>query len=177
MSTAQGSDPTSRCEDAATAYIRRIAPRVLRTAVCYTEDPVLAQDIAQEVLAKIYFKIWPDDVKRAKLLDRPGYLSRVILNCFLDHCRAPKSRSNRTEVALDPAQGYAAAPEMDHELSMAIRELPDDERAMIELLIQLDFNCRTAGELLGLSGTQPYRLRDRAYRSLAKLLHDHEEEV
>jgi len=146
------------------------APEILRRAYYYTGDPVLAQDIAQETAIKVY-KAWPHEETRGKILSQPGYLQKIIKNCFLDHIKV-HSRTNRGEVELDAGWHHQAGTETDQGLRLAVLSLKDDEQEMIILRYYQGLTIKDAGTQLGLSPSQAYRLHDKALAHLTGLLEE-----
>jgi len=153
-------------------WFRQFAGQLLWWAYLYARDPKLAEDIAQEAAVKV-FKAWPDDETREKILTCPGYVRTIVCHCFLDYIKVP-SRTNHREAELDIERYDRDDGRTDHELRIAVRDLPGDEQDMIILCYYNDLTIKEAGSRLGLSLSQAYRLHDKALAHLAGLLHEGE---
>lgn len=153
-------------------WFRTCAESLLRQAYFYTREPKLAEDIAQDAAVKV-FKAWADEETRGKILTQPGYVRAIVCHCFLDHIKV-LSRTNRREVELDIKRHDRAGGEIDHDLHEAVLGLDDDERDMIILRYYNDLTTKRAGNQLGLSASQAYRLHDKALAHLAEVLDEGE---
>jgi RNA polymerase sigma-70 factor (ECF subfamily) len=153
-------------------WFRKSAAQLLRQAYYFTRDPELAEDIAQDAAVKV-FKAWPDEETRSKILTQPGYVRAIVYHCFLDYIKVP-SRTNHREAELAIERYDRSDREIDHDLRRAVLGLADDERDMILLRYYNGLTIREAGNQLGLSPAQAYRLHDKALASLAGLLDEGE---
>lgn len=153
-------------------WFRTFAGQLLRQAYFYTREPKLAEDIAQDTAVKV-FKAWADEETRGKILTQPGYVRAIVFHCFLDHIKVP-SRTNRGEVELDINRHDQPSSEIDHDLHKAVLGLDDDERDMIILRYYNDLTTKEAGNQLGRSPSQAYRLHDKALAHLAEVLDEGE---
>jgi len=149
-------------------WLRQSSRLLLQTARFCTGDEKLAEDIAQEAAIKV-FKAWADDKTRDQILTGPGYLRKIVVNCYLDHIKV-RSRTRLSEVELDIERDSGFHTENDHSLRIAVLHLGDDERNMIILRYYDDLTTKDAGLQLGLSTSQAYRLHRKALAHLARLL-------
>lgn len=153
-------------------WFRQSAGEILRLAYFCTRDPVLAEDIAQEVAIKAY-KAWANEVIRNRILTQPGYVRTMVKNAFRDHVKVP-SRTNRGEVELDAERHSGRGAEMIHDLRLAVLSLDDDEFRMIDFRYYQDLTIKEAGARLGLSASGAYRLHDKALAHLTGLMKERE---
>ena len=97
-------------------YVTARLPALLRYATALSADPVLAQDVVQDVLVKACLR-W-DRIERA---DRPDdYVRRMVLNQYLSWRRRWHVRSVRSA----PPEVLQAhqAPVADHATAVADRD-------------------------------------------------------
>ena len=149
-------------------YAAARLPALLRYATVLTADPVLAQDVVQDVLVKACLR-W-DRIQRA---DRPDdYVRRMVLNEYLSwrrrwHVRSVRSappevlQAHQTPVA-DHAASVADRDEVRHRLA----RLPRRQRAMVVLRYYEGLDDAAIAEHLGL---RPGSVRSGLSRALASL--------
>jgi RNA polymerase sigma-70 factor (sigma-E family) len=140
-------------------------PAVLKFAAVLAGDRVIAEDLAQEVLVRVYSR-WD----KIGCLDRPEfYVRKMILNEFLSWRR----RSVR-QVLAGGAAGEPASMAPDHAHVYAERQallaelgkLPRRQRAVLVLRYYEDRGDAEIAELLGCT---PGTVRGYASRALAAL--------
>lgn len=130
-----------RRTDAFEALCRAEYDGLVRTAYLICGDPHEARDLAQEALARAYER-W----RTVSRHDRPGaWCSRVVVNLALS------SRRRRSRAARLPLRAEAVDPEepIDPQLIAALRELGDQQRAVVVLRYLCDLSIAETADLLG----------------------------
>jgi RNA polymerase sigma factor (sigma-70 family) len=153
------------------AWLRDNRDRLLRYAHFHTWDADLAEDVAQDAAMKI-FRSWADDELRRRITTSRGYVFTIVKNSFIDF-RKVRSRTNEFEDELTDEEPHEATvphddPESGWAVRAAIRRLDDDERDLLFLTYYEDLKVKEAGQLLGLTEAQAYRLHERAKRNLLR---------
>jgi RNA polymerase sigma factor (sigma-70 family) len=156
-------------------FDRLIRPHVMimyQSALRLLGDPHDAEDLVQDVLSKLYRRL--SEVEKVEAL-RP-WLLRVVYNAYVDFLRR-QGRSPET-VADDVA--YEAAPEraerepdlayqqaeLGAQLANAVAQLPEDQRAIVELHLVQGYTLQELAETLG---TPLGTLKARVHRAKNKL--------
>ncbi len=159
----------ARGERAAMAALtRRCLPVVHAVARRLLNDPVEAEDVAQETFLKVWRAIDRYDPARARL---EAWTGKIAANACYDRLR------KRGETALDDAAPERAdgAPRADalieardsaNQVRAAIDALPPRQRAALELCALRDHTNIEAAEMLGLSVEALESLLSRARRRL-----------
>lgn len=165
---------------------RRYEDRVFRMALGYLQDPQLAQEVASEVFAKVFFK---------SHLYRPqgnfsGWLFEVARNHALSTLRARRRRPvpvSSLPVSSDDEQEddilhvlpdgrthrEAEEREFDEAFRKAVERLPERYRTVFDLCVCKGLPYKRTAELLGLpAGTVAIRIM-RARRRLFQELSRH----
>lgn len=140
------------------------AYRLLRNA----ED---AEDLVQDVLVKLYPRL--DEVERIEAL-RP-WLLRIVYHSYVDFLRK-RQRSPVTvsdDVAIlavthdvNEPQDMASRQETATRLSQAVEQLPEDQRALVDLHLVQGY---TLSELVGVFDTPIGTLKARVHRVKKRL--------
>ncbi len=142
------------------ARLTGLARRTLR-------DPHAAEDVLQDVLARVYLR-W-DRIAR---LDQPtAYVNRMLLNACTSWWRRAARRESPSS---DPTAGVpapwqraedTALVERDHMLAL-LRRLPGRQRVV---LVLRHYERMDDAEIAGLLGVAPGTVRSNAHRGLARL--------
>jgi RNA polymerase sigma-70 factor (sigma-E family) len=145
-----------------TAWAQGAAHPLLRTAAALTGDRHAAEDLVQDVLARVYVA-WP------RVEDADAYAHRAVVNASLSRwrrlARRPEAPLGEREVLVDPARGQAAVD--DRELVVhALRRLPPRQRAVLVLRYLEDRTERETADLLGVSVGA---VKSQSSRALARL--------
>jgi RNA polymerase sigma factor (sigma-70 family) len=140
------------------AAFDELFPRACRLARRIVGDPVVAEDIAAEALARAYAR-WP---KVSQLPWREGWVLRVAANLSLDSVRRRPAPVPPTPVA---------APEEDATvlrlaLGAALHALPRRQRQAIALRYLAGLTDGEVGEALGISAGS---VKTHVHRGLAAL--------
>jgi RNA polymerase sigma-70 factor (sigma-E family) len=134
-------------------YAATRLPALLRYAAALTADPVLAQDVVQDVLVKVCLR-W----ERVARAERPDdYVRRMVLNEYLSWRRRWQVRSVRS--APDAVLHAHELPLADHAAGVADRDevrrqlarLRPRQRAMVVLRYFEDLDDATIAARLGIS--------------------------
>ncbi len=138
---------------------------VYRTLLALTGDPDLADDLAQEAVAR--------GIERAGQYRGPApvgaWVHRIALNAWRDHLRRRRLRS---WVGLDrpDAVAVAAAPEREPadlvDLRRALARLPARQRAALVLRYYHEYDYAAIGEALGITSGSAGSLLSRALERL-----------
>ncbi|HEY9475736.1 MAG TPA: SigE family RNA polymerase sigma factor [Mycobacteriales bacterium] len=110
-------------------FVRTRSPRLFRTALAMTGDRQGAEDLTQEVLAKVY-------VRWSTIRTSPdAYARRVLVHAVTDRWRR---RGRRPETPLQPGHDRPAPDSSDalalrDQLVRALRTLPPRQRAVVAL--------------------------------------------
>jgi RNA polymerase sigma-70 factor (sigma-E family) len=145
-------------------YVVQRRAALFRFAVVLSGDPVLAEDVVQNVLGRA-FELWP----RIDAVGNPhAYIRRMVVNEYLSWRRRLQRTSPSAEVsvlleaAADHAQAHAERIGMVEEL----RRLPRRQRAVLVLRYYEDLDDSEIADLLGCAQST---VRSYAARALATL--------
>lgn len=139
------------------AYATARRAQLYRTACLLCGDPHRAEDVVQDVLARLYAN-W-SRVTRADNVE--GYVRRILVNTHYSERRRPWRReSPSTSVDLPPLEP-GLAPEDADAIWTAIRALPPGQRKVIVLRHIWDRSVEETAADLGISpGTVKTQTRD-----------------
>jgi len=136
-------------------------PTLARALLLLTGDPVEAEDLAQEALARA-FERWA----RVGQMDSPaGYVYRTALNLHrkrLRHLRVRARQVLRSGGAEDPAGVVASRMEVQR----ALRAVSREQREALVLVEWLGLDPQEAGAVLGIEAVS---VRGRLHRARAAL--------
>lgn len=144
-----------------------------------------AEDISQEVFITLYRKLYQFDTSRKF----PPWLQRITVNTCITHLRKKnkvvmlnfdETWSNRNQLFPtanyeDPAVVYDQK-ELMAEIWDAVRQMPENYRAMIVLRYQLELTNQEIADTLGISRENVEVRMHRARKSLRKILLHRQEE-
>lgn len=139
-------------------------PRLVRALAYLTGDVGVAEDLAQEALARAYQR-W----STVRTLDSPGgWVHRVGLNLARSRWRrvVVARRVERQLVAAGLAEPEVASGDPDDPVWQAVLALPLDQRQAVVLRYVLDFDAAAAASI---AGTTPEAIRTRALRGRTAL--------
>lgn len=144
------------------AFCRRTHPRLVRTLAAATGDAALADELAQEALARAWER-W----SHVRTLDLPeAWCYRVAINLARSQFRrraAARRAHERMPAPLTTVDGHESS---DDELMSALRHLPEQQRAVVALRFLADLSVETTAEVLGIpTGT----VKSTTNRALAAL--------
>jgi RNA polymerase sigma factor (sigma-70 family) len=142
-------------------FFRGQYPSLCRALALLTGDPIEAEDLAQEALARVYER-WD---RVAGMASPGGYLYRIALN--LQRKRV-KRRSR--PAAVRPASGSGADPaevvEARTEVARMLGALPVGQRQALVLIEWLGLDATEAAQMLGI---KPASVRVRVHRAKTAL--------
>lgn len=119
--------------------------KIVALALAWTGDREVAQDVAQEVLARA-FRQWA----KVSSLDAPGgWTHRVAINLLIDR-RRDLDRRSLASARLGQPSPYEL-PEPADSWQAAVRQLPDRERAAVVLHYVADLSVAQIAEMLSVS--------------------------
>ena len=130
------------------AYCRREYPRLVGALSLYCGDALVAEEFAQEALARAC-----DRWDRVREMDAPGaWVHRVAMNLANSHFRRRRAeRRANTRHGL----GHDASGDEDVAAAVALREavanLPPKQRAAVALRFYLQYSVAETAELMGCS--------------------------
>lgn len=165
----------ARDQDAWRQLVNRYARRLYALAYSRTKDPVLAEEIAQSVLATVATTLTQGTYAEQGRFE--PWLFRIAMNRLRDHARrAAHQRTHRAPGDPDAALQHLAAapasqPSIDPDpklasLRNAVESLNDQERELIELRHHAGLEFKAIAELLN----EPLgTLLARHHRALKKL--------
>ena len=144
---------------------RRELPTMIALATTMTGDTHLGADIAYEAMLRLY-REWT----RVGAMERPGaWVRRVVINLAID-ARRSRMRESLAISRLNPNPTTDAAEPTSEQFWIAVRALPDRQRAAIALHYIDDMAVADIADVLGVTvGTVKTSLFY-ARRSLAKTL-------
>ena len=154
---------------------------VARTAARYFQRPEQIEEIIQIAFAKAFVEL--PRFRGEHELSLPSWLGRIAANACLDTLRSQKRKpedlqceltSGETETILD----ITAATGLSSEESLVSRDLsqkllahlPEDDRALLQMLYVEDMSVAEIGDLLGWSVSKVKIRAWRARHSLRKVL-------
>jgi RNA polymerase sigma-70 factor (ECF subfamily) len=153
------------------AFVRRFQRRVFGLALSIVSDPGLAEDIAQEALAKAWRHAQAYDPRRGSVAT---WLLTITRNLAIDAVRLRRAQPTDPEVlaalevpssAADPAD-TAASQDDAGRIRAAVRRLPLDQR---RALVLAAFHGRTAKEISAAEGIPLGTAKTRIRSGLLKL--------
>jgi RNA polymerase sigma-70 factor (sigma-E family) len=140
-------------------------PALLAFAVVLAGDRAGAEDLAQEVLVRVYLR-W-DKIAR---LDRPEwYVRKMILNEFLSGRRRSRRQATATGLDADSAGSVPDHAELYGERQALLSELGKLPRRQRAVLVLRYYEDRGDAEIAKLLGCTPGTVRGYAARGLAAL--------
>ena len=154
---------------------------VARTAARYFQRPEQIEEIIQIAFAKAFVEL--PKFRGEHEMSLPSWLGRIAANACLDMLRSQKRKpedlqceltTGETETILD----LTAATGLSSEESLISRDLsqkllahlPEDDRALLQMLYVEDMSVAEIGDLLGWSGSKVKIRAWRARHSLRKVL-------
>ncbi|MEJ2509524.1 MAG: sigma-70 family RNA polymerase sigma factor [Gammaproteobacteria bacterium] len=148
-------------------------PRLYRLAYAWSHDPVLADDLVQETLAKALKSA--SQLRNRDALD--SWLFGILANCWRDHFRARREMDNIDDYVLT----NNVTPETEHEqqhitdrVRRAVGGLPEGQRQVLTLVDLEGFTYAEVADVLMIPiGTVMSRLC-RARKTLAERLFEFE---
>jgi RNA polymerase sigma-70 factor (ECF subfamily) len=141
-------------------------PRLLGTLTLYCNDRAVAEELAQEALARVCVS-W----SKVRRMDAPGaWVNRVAINLANSHFRR-KGAERRAREKLE-ARADRSLRFDDHDLEMVLRravaELPKRQRAALVLRYFGDMSVSSTAEALGMPEGTVKRLTYDAIAALRK---------
>jgi RNA polymerase sigma-70 factor (sigma-E family) len=122
-------------------------PELCRLGYWLTGDWGQAEDLAQDALARVYWR-WP----LARRLDRPDqYTRKVLVNRYRSLLRRALVEARHAGRVDAPVDGQPADHDGSLALWAAVRRLPPRQRAVLVLRYQQDLPEAEVARLLGLS--------------------------
>ncbi|MFJ4435477.1 SigE family RNA polymerase sigma factor [Streptomyces sp. NPDC088923] len=151
----------ARREAEAEEFLRRVSPRLFRTALLLCGDHHLAEDLVQTALGKLYVS-WA----RVSRADHPeAYARAVLTRTYLSHVRLRRTRE-RPVAELPERAAPAEEPALRLALAQALARLTPKERAVVVLRYWEDRDVEETARELRISAGN---VRVRSLRALAKL--------
>lgn len=137
-------EPVGREHDELDAFCRTMHARLVRTLTAATGDRSLADEVAQETLARAWER-WG----QVRTLAAPdAWCFRVAFNLTRSQFRrraAARRAHDRLPVETAMVEGWESS---DDELLEALRRLPDQQRAVMALRYLADLSVETTAEVL-----------------------------
>jgi RNA polymerase sigma-70 factor (ECF subfamily) len=134
-------------------------------------DRIVAEDVAQEAMARAWFQAANYDPSRARFTT---WLYRIVVNLCIDHRRRIPAQSLPDDHDfIDPAPGAEEMMEIDERrasMAAALGDLPDRQRAALTLVYDEGMSGVEAARVLGVSAKAIERLLARARAYLKKRL-------
>jgi RNA polymerase sigma-70 factor, ECF subfamily len=145
-------------------YRQELAP-LIALATTMTGDRDLGADLAHEALARAY-----RDWRTVGSLDRPGaWVRRVVINLTVDAHRR-SARETLAVARMDPHPVSVAVDLTDEAFWVAVRALPERQRAAVALFYIEDLAVADIAEILGVAPGTVKTSLFMARRSLAVTL-------
>lgn len=159
-------------ESAYATLVHRHLPRILAVARRMLGEDALAEDVAQDVLVKLWRNAGAYDPTRARL---STWLYRVTANLCID-----RLRSNRTEPLEDGYDAPVAAVQdrelmerdMAENVDRALQNLPERQRLALIMCHYEGLSMKEAGLIMEVSEDAIESLLARGRRALKKRLQD-----
>ena len=146
-------------------FCEREYPRLVGTLALYCGNRDLAQELAQESLARACAR-WA----RVRRMDAPGaWVHRVGINLANSHYRR-RALERRVAAKLDPTPELVELPDSDTGVALrrAVAGLPKRQRAALVLRYFSDLSIHEVADLMGSSEGNVKRLTHEAIASLRK---------
>lgn len=143
-------------------YVAARGPALLRTAYMLCGDRYLAEDLVQEVVARLYGR-------RRRIDNLDAYAKAAVVRQFLTWKRRRKGNEPPVDAAREPAGGHLDAAEALAERDAIWTELaglPRQQRAVLVLRYYEDLPDEQIADLIGCA---PVTVRAHASRALATL--------
>ncbi|MVT10302.1 RNA polymerase sigma factor [Chitinophaga tropicalis] len=146
-------------------FYRKYMPRIFNWALQFTGDRSSAQDITQNLFARIHQKL--SNGESVNIKDRlDGYLHRITRNEYLNYIRGNKSYSERNQAyseeslqTTDPV--CIEEKELVTRLGKAIEELSPKRKKAVQLILIRGLKYKEAAEITGTSvNTLKIQVRD-----------------
>ena len=146
------------------AFVTARGPALLRHAYVLTGDRHLAEDLVQEVLARLYLQ-WH---RVAATTSPEGYVRTSLTRQFLSWRRRRSSGERPTEHVPEGTTPYGGVDAVDDDdlLWRLLARLPRKQRAILALRFYDDRSDQQIAEILGVSAST---VRSQASRALATL--------
>lgn len=155
------------CQEAFTALYRHYSPHLYMNIIRMVHDPVLAEELVQE----LFTRIWQKRESQGITEDFQGYMYRIAQNLVFDFFRKMKKDRillEKFKTITSEADASATADEiLDHRQSMgiinnAIEHLPPQQKKVYKLVKQEGYTYKKAAEEVGIS---PFTVKE--YLTLA----------
>ena len=150
--------------------IRTYSDSLVRFAYSYVKDSAVAEDMAEDAFATLFFKGRRFDSEN----QLRAYLYKVTRNRCIDHLRR-----HRGEVPLADVENVLHSPdaetmafrkERDEILYVCMQALPQQYREVLQLTYFDGFSLQQTASLMRKTMKQVYNLHDRAKTALRELL-------
>ncbi len=154
---------------------------VARTAARYFQRPEQIEEIVQIAFAKAFVEL--PKFRGEHELSLPSWLGRIAANACLDTLRSQKRKPEDLQCELTTGEAetildLTASPGLSSEESLISRDLsqkllahlPEDDRALLQMLYVEDMSVAEIGDLLGWSVSKVKIRAWRARHSLRKVL-------
>jgi RNA polymerase sigma-70 factor (ECF subfamily) len=149
------------------AQVRQSQGIIYKLVDLYANDPEEKKDLYQEVLLQSW-KSWPSFRQEAKF---STWIYRICLNTILTHKRKPQriSYTDSLEHIAPALENNAARNEDAVRLRLAIRQLPETDRAIISMHLD-GYENAEIGEMLGITNNNVAVKLHRIKQQLVNLL-------
>lgn len=152
-------------DSAVSELIEKTQDRLYRFCYYLTQNPILAQDICQDVYVKVLEKI-------KKIKDPAAFQSwlfRVAKNIYLDHIKSPKNHHLQINEDFEISDGSQSLKKTNNNLELwaILDKLPADERLLIVLIELEGYSYMEAADIVG---TSQDALRLRLHRIRKKIV-------
>lgn len=125
------------------AFCQSEWPRLVGALSLYTGDRHLAEELAQDAIARACQHWW-----RVRTLDAPGaWLHRVAVNLAHSHFRRSRA-AERARIRLGPTDEHNPEAEDAVAVRLAVAALPSDERSAIVLRFYVGYSVRETAAIL-----------------------------
>lgn len=162
-------------EDPRAVFIRREHPRLVGALSLYCGDPDLAEEFAQEALARVC-----RDWSRVSAMDAPGaWAHRVAMNLANSWFRRRAAERRARARHGDPARGVTTDPDGAEAVAVrqAVAALPPRMRAAVVLRYYADLGVRETAAAMGCAEGTVKALTHKGMASLRLALGEAVEEV
>jgi len=157
--------PLSPADASYVAFVEAAWQRHVRLAMLLTGDRLLAEELLQDSLVKMYER-WR---KLSRLDDLHAYLRRSLVNNHTSVWRRRRRESLVAEIPDRPVLGDGIHQDAD-ELRRALLSLPPKQRAVVVLRHYEDLPERAVAEVLGCSVGTVKSQHSRALEKLRQLV-------